>query len=121
MDKKLLVRLYNVGLGDCIYLRVPDLKKDVHILIDCGNKFNEIELLGQRIEHLKAGLPDVRGGKKRLDLLVATIPHEEHHKGFEEEFFHDIKIERIWLSPAFDRQNPKAQGFHALQDLQQDH
>ena len=37
MADKLLVRIYNVGLGDCIYLRVPDENDDVHILIDCGN------------------------------------------------------------------------------------
>ncbi len=116
MDSRLLVRLYNVGLGDCIYLRVPDLNRDVHILIDCGNKFAELELLGQHIAELKKELPDAGPGKKRLDLLVVSHPHEDHHKGFEKEFFEDIQVERIWLSPAFDRQNPKAQGFFSLQD-----
>ena len=114
MDGQLLVRLYNVGLGDCIYLRVPDLHRAVHILIDCGNKFNSLDRLGECIDHLKNELPDGSPGKKRLDLLVVSHPHEDHHKGFEEEFFAGIDIERIWLSPAFDRLNPKAQGFHAL-------
>ena len=116
MDGQLLVRVYNVGLGDCIYLRVPDLHRDVHILIDCGNKFGALDLLGKRIADLKKKLPKMKGGKKRLDLLVVSHPHEDHHKGFEEEFFNDIKIEHIWLSPAFDRENPQAKGFHALQD-----
>lgn len=116
MDGELLVRLYNVGLGDCIYLRVPDVEDSVHILIDCGNKFSELELLGEHIAKLKKELPTADGGKKRLNLLVVTHPHEDHHKGFEEEFFKDLKIEHIWLSPAFDRLNPNAQGFHALQD-----
>jgi beta-lactamase superfamily II metal-dependent hydrolase len=115
MDGQLLVRLYNVGLGDCIYLRVPDQRKEAHILIDCGNKFAELKLLGERIADLKKELPEAGGGKKRLDLLVVTHPHEDHHKGFEAEFFKDLKIERIWLSPAFNRLDPKAQGFHALQ------
>ena len=119
MDGQLLIRMYNVGLGDCIYLRVPDQNKDVHILIDCGNKFSELELLGQHIEELKEELPDAGSGKKHLDLLVVTHPHEDHHKGFEEQFFDDLKIERIWLSPAYDRLNPNAQGFHALQDAAQ--
>ncbi|MGW8225741.1 MAG: MBL fold metallo-hydrolase [Anaerolineales bacterium] len=119
MADKLLVRIYNVGLGDCIYLRVPDENDDVHILIDCGNKFSELELLGQHIGELKADLPDAGAGKKRLDLLVVTHPHEDHHKGFEGEFFADLKIEHIWLSPAYDRMNPNAQGFHALQDAAQ--
>ena len=119
MAASLLVRVYNVGLGDCIYLRVPDLHKEVHILIDCGNKFESLALLRRRIAELKPDLPDAGGGKKRLDLLVVTHPHEDHHKGFEEEFFEGIQIERIWLSPAFDRLNPKAQGFHALKDAAQ--
>ena len=109
---QLLVRMYNVGLGDCIYLRVPDQKREVHILIDCGNKFGALDLLRQRIAGAESrSCPDDGGGEKRLDLLVVTHPHEDHHKGFEEEFFQDIKIERIWLSPAFDRENPKAKGF----------
>jgi beta-lactamase superfamily II metal-dependent hydrolase len=116
MADQLLVRVYNVGLGDCIYVRAPDAGRDVHILIDCGNKFGALDLLGQRIQELKEELPSDGAGGKRLDLLVVTHPHEDHHKGFEEDFFRDIKVERIWLSPAFDRANPNAQGFHALND-----
>jgi beta-lactamase superfamily II metal-dependent hydrolase len=119
MDGQLLVRMYNVGLGDCIYLRVPDAGGEVHVLIDCGNKFSALDLLGQRIQELRPELPDDGAGGKRLDLLVVTHPHEDHHKGFEEDFFQGIKIERIWLSPAFDRENPKAKGFHALKDAAQ--
>jgi beta-lactamase superfamily II metal-dependent hydrolase len=116
MAGQLLVRVYNIGLGDCIYLRVPDSGRDVSILIDCGNKFNKLEVLGKCIEHLKKELPDAGHGKKRLDLLVVSHPHEDHHKGFEEEFLTDIQIDHIWLSPAFDMEYPQAKGFHALRD-----
>lgn len=116
MDGQLLVRVYNVGLGDCIYLRVPDKNRDVHILIDCGNKFGGTDLLGECINHLKEDLDETESNKKRLDLLVVSHPHEDHHKGFEAEFFEDIRIGNLWLSPAYDRQNPKAKGFFALQN-----
>ena len=119
MARQLLVRMYNVGLGDCIYVRVPDGQQDVHILIDCGNKFGSLDLLGERIAELKKELPDAGDGRKRLDLLVVSHPHEDHHKGFEEEFFKDLKIGNIWLSPAFNREDPKAKGFHALQSTAQ--
>ena len=39
MADKLLIRLFDVGLGDCIYCRIPKAHKDgrdFHILIDCG-------------------------------------------------------------------------------------
>ena len=64
MDNNLRVRVYNVGLGDCIYIRVPDNDRNVHILIDCGNKFSFLALLDERIADLKKELPDAGGGKK---------------------------------------------------------
>jgi beta-lactamase superfamily II metal-dependent hydrolase len=116
MAGQLLVQVYNVGLGDCIYLRVPDKQRNVHILIDCGNKFSPISVLGESIDKLKRELDKTPEGMRHLDLLVVSHPHEDHHKGFEEKYFNDIKIDRIWLSPAFDRENPQAQGFYALKD-----
>ena len=117
MAGQLLVRMYNVGLGDLIYLRIPDAGRDVHVLIDCGNKFGALDLLGQRIEELKPELPDDPEGGKRLDLLVVSHPHEDHHKGFEAKFFEDIKIKNLWLSPAFNLlNNPNAQGFVGLKE-----
>jgi beta-lactamase superfamily II metal-dependent hydrolase len=115
MDAQLLVRMYNVGLGDCIYVCIPDTHREVHILIDCGNKFDDLERLGDCIEEMKIHLPDAGAGKKRLDLLVVTHPNEDHHKGFEKKFFGDIQIDRIWLSPAYNPEDPKAKGFRSLQ------
>lgn len=119
MADRLLVRVFNVGFGECIYLCVPDLNREVHILIDCGSK-GELEQLSQRIADLE-NLPEVSPGRKRLDLLVVTHPHKDHITGFKGNFFKkkNIEIKHIWLSPAFDRLNPKAEGFHALQDAVQ--
>lgn len=105
MADQLLVRMYKVGLGDCIYLKVPDHGYEWHILIDCGNKFSSIDLLRDSIANLVTVLPDHQAfpGRKRLDLLVVSHPHEDHHKGFEADYFEKIKIDRLWLSPAFER------------------
>jgi len=109
MADKLLVRIYNVGLGDCIYVQVPDdngRDGKVHILIDCGNKFGEMEVLKKAIGDVETHLPlvdpaDPNSTKRLLDLLVVTHPHEDHHKGFEPAFFKNIRIQNLWLSPAF--------------------
>src|SRR5512141_1124510 len=117
MESQLLVRMYNVGLGDCIYLRVPDKNRYVHILIDCGNKFDSKDRLEASIAEMKTHLEvDPATGKRRLDLLVVTHPHEDHHKGFEAGSFADLKIEHLWLSPAYHPEDPQARGFHALQE-----
>ena len=46
MGDQLLVRAYNVGCGDCIYVRIPAPKDGFHILIDCGKKGGD-ELLDE--------------------------------------------------------------------------
>src|SRR3954453_8735564 len=99
MDDKLLVRLYNVGLGDCIYVRVPDDGGAKHLLIDCGNKYGTDADLQAAIANLKESLPEVPGepGLRRLDLLVATHAHEDHVRGFDTDLFAGIRIDRLWM------------------------
>jgi beta-lactamase superfamily II metal-dependent hydrolase len=122
MAEQLLVRMFDVGLGDCIYVRVPDKGRAVHILIDCGNKFSGMNLLQEAIANLESELPKNRDGTRNLDLLVVTHPHEDHHKGFEPDFFGKIKIKNLWLSPAFceldEKCRKKEGGSNGLRALQ---
>ncbi len=116
MDDKLLVRLYNVGLGDCIYLRVPDRGGAKHLLIDCGNKFGAEEHLRVALADLRTHLPEVPGdaGLRRLDLLVATHAHEDHVRGFNLGDFAGIRIEHLWMSTAMNPDHPQAEKAKAL-------
>jgi hypothetical protein len=120
MGNKLLIRSYNVELGDCIYCRIPGAKKvaggtdDFHMLIDCGS-LGSGGLLDAAIEHLGNELPRTAQGRKRLDLLVVTHEHKDHMAGFNPELFEDFKIENLWMSTAMDKEHPQAGKAFALQ------
>lgn len=116
-DDKLLVRVYDVGCGDCIYLRIPDADRSYHILIDCGNFF------GESSKPVKAALDDIKqmlsegappGAAGQLDLLVATHRHWDHLKGFELDQFSQMKVKRIWVTVAMDQAHQEATGLRAL-------
>jgi hypothetical protein len=122
MADKLLIRAYNVEVGDCIYCRIPKARSadgevdDFHILIDCGS-VGGIDHLENAMAHLIAELPEASAGKKRLDLLVATHEHKDHILGFGLPVFEQLEIGQIWMNAAMDPEHPQAENTNALRTV----
>jgi beta-lactamase superfamily II metal-dependent hydrolase len=109
MADKLLIRLFDVGLGDCVYCRVPKAHKDgrdFHILIDCGT-LSSTDYLAEAIDKLKALLPLV-DGKRHVDLLVVTHEHKDHMTGFGMKLWDELSFGAIWMSAAMDLDHPES-------------
>jgi hypothetical protein len=101
--------VFDVGLGDCIYCRIPKAHKDrrdFHILIDCGT-LSSTEYLSNAIKNLKPLLP-VIGGKRHVDLLVVTHEHKDHMTGFGMKLWDGLSFGAIWMSAAMDPKHPEA-------------
>jgi beta-lactamase superfamily II metal-dependent hydrolase len=110
MADKLLIRMFDVGLGDCIYCRIPNAHtegRDFHILIDCGT-LSTTNNLSTAIENLKPLLPKING-KRRIDLLVVTHEHKDHMTGFGMKLWEDFSFGAIWMSAAMDPEHPEAE------------
>lgn len=122
MDDQLLIRAFNVGLGDCIYCRIPQAIKidgkidDFHLLIDCGSWGKE-ELLTAATTELAKLLPELPDKRRRLDLLVVTHQHKDHIAGFDPDVFAKFRIGALWMSTAMNPNRDRPSKALGLVDL----
>lgn len=115
-DRPIVVRSYDVGFGDCVYVQIPDGEGTAfHMLIDCGTSAAG-SILKPALDDVLSMLP-LEDGKRQLDLLVVTHPHADHIKGFNPAWLAGAHIRRIWLSVFMDDDHPQAEKAHALQEM----
>lgn len=108
MNKKLQVRMYNVGFGDCFLLLLPEKRT---ILVDAGfhsqgkGEFKGNDLVEQILKDVK----DFKG-EARLDVVIATHRHQDHVFAFNSNKWDEFEVGEVWLPWVEDRANPEAIG-----------
>jgi beta-lactamase superfamily II metal-dependent hydrolase len=116
-SKHVLIRMYNVGFGDCFLLVFPAPDRPRKVLIDCGvhflgrNKeveFNEV--VAQLVDHVKERV--VESGEERtipvIDLVIASHRHQDHVLGFANPIWRDVEVGEVWMPWTEDYTDPKA-------------
>lgn len=89
--KKIRIRMYRVGFGDCFLLSLPAGRDYKHFVIDCGvHGRGHIGTIAQAVDNIA----EVTGGK--IAAIIATHSHQDHISGFNEKFS-QFEIGEVWL------------------------
>lgn len=102
------VRMYNVGFGDCFLLTLPAPDRPRKVLIDCGSHSHGKgpKPIGDVVARV---LQDVdEGGRKRIDVVVATHRHQDHVSGFASDVWNEVEVSEVWLPWTEDPHDPAA-------------
>ena len=109
-QRKIRIRMYRIGFGDCFLLSLPaengkgeDLYS--HILIDCG-----VHAQGDigTMEKVVNNIAEVTN--RKLEIIIATHAHRDHIYGFGRfaDVFTKFKVGEVWLPWTWDENNEEA-------------
>jgi len=108
------VRMYRVGFGDCFLLTLPMADGPRYVLVDCGvhSKGNinvgGASMIGKAVDNIA----QVTG--KKLSVVIATHPHQDHISGFGSfaKQFGEFSIDEVWMPWTEDPNDPTAKSLH---------
>lgn len=98
--REVVVRMYNVGFGDCFLVTIPtpDGMDERRILIDCGTHPSSTGA------HTATGtvpliLEDLiaEAGRLRIDVVVMSHRHRDHVSGFTSERWAEVEVGEVWM------------------------
>lgn len=101
-----VVRMYNVGFGDCFLLVFPDPL--FRVLIDCGSHISGPGPVPIK-DVVGSILADVDDGDgPRIDVVVCTHRHRDHVSGFTDPRWKEVEVGEVWMPWTEDPRDPEA-------------
>lgn len=93
-----LIRMYNVGFGDCFLLVFPAPDRLRKVLVDCGSHSagRGPVSIGEIAERVVNDVTD-EDGVPRLDLVIGTHRHQDHVSGFDHETWGQVEVAEVWM------------------------
>jgi beta-lactamase superfamily II metal-dependent hydrolase len=109
-ESQVVVRMYNVGFGDCFLVMLPTTDGLKRVLIDCGThpaSTGPRQARRDAMPQLFADLEKEAGGR-RLDVVVATHRHKDHISAFAAPDWKDVSVKEVWMPWTEDPNDPDA-------------
>jgi beta-lactamase superfamily II metal-dependent hydrolase len=109
------IRMYDVGFGDCFFLRFPQGQK---ILLDCGSVKQHQNAMKDVVESVIALAKDQEpDGKPRIDLVIVSHRHKDHIEGFRyRELWNTVEVKQIWMPWTENPEDPVANTLRLSQE-----
>jgi beta-lactamase superfamily II metal-dependent hydrolase len=95
-EDKVVVRMYNVGFGDCFLVRIFAQGKESKILFDCGSIKAGPASIEDVVQRVIQDVTD-SDGKARIDVVVATHRHKDHVSGFASAAWKGVAVKEVWM------------------------
>lgn len=107
--RRVRIRMYRQGLGDCFLLTFDPDGTPTHVLIDCGVILGTPDA-ASGMRKVAEDIAETTGG--RLDILIATHEHWDHLSGFlqAKAAFQALDVGAVWMGWTEDPADPVARG-----------
>ncbi len=99
-NNNVVIRMYNIGFGDCFLLLIPTEFGTKKVLVDCGvhnSGHNPNSKLKDVIKQVIVDVSDETGNNPQIDIVIATHRHQDHVKGFESSEWENVEVGEVWM------------------------
>lgn len=91
-----LVRMYDVGFGDCFLVRINVGGATCKMLFDCGTIKTGARGIDDVVKDVVEAAKD-SDQMPRIDVIVATHRHKDHVAGFASALWKTVQVKEVWM------------------------
>jgi len=104
----ILVRMYDVGFGDCFFVKIKIADTVTKMLFDCGSIKADARPIDEVVQDVIEDAKDA-DQKPRIDVVVATHRHKDHVSGFASPLWKKVEVKEVWMPWTESPDDPAAQ------------